>query len=399
VHCVRAFIDFILLNGDLKMAEIIFFLALLLVAYTYFGYPIILWVFAIFINRDVRRGEIYPAVSIIIPVHNEALHLGIKLSNCAQFNYPKDKLTIIVVSDNSDDNTAQIVSSFPLDNIRYLDLPFRGGKVGAQNHALQECNSEIIIFTDVAILTDPDCVKLIVQNFHDPDVGVVSCRDAVVVGKTRGGGEKEYIQYDMLVRRYTSQMGSLIGVTGGFYAVRAAVAKGGWNPAFPPDFYVALRSLKRRLRVVEDPRVKAYYKTASAEWDELPRKVRTINRGINALFSVSNRQLLNPFRFGIVSLQLISHKILRWMTPFFLIALFLCNMLQVCQSPMWTGLFISQCVFYLSGMMAYWYFSRFKTIMLFRLIHYFNIANLAILKAWYDFFSGKKYISWQPTKR
>jgi len=381
------------------MAEWIFYLSLLFISYTYVGYPLVLYIISLFIKREVDRGNIFPEVSIIIPVHNEGNLIEEKINNCLGFNYPKEKLKIIVASDGSTDNTEEIVRGFESKQIEFLSFPFRGGKVAAQNYAVQFCDSEIMIFTDVAILTNPDCVELIVQNFHDNRVGVVSCKDAIIEEKEHLKGERSYIRYDMMVRKYTSRIGSIIGVTGGFYAVRKEIAKGGWNPAFPPDFYGALRSIKRGLRVIEDSRVKAYYKMAAKEWDELERKVRTINRGMHALFAISNRNLLNPFKHGMVSLELISHKLLRWMTPFFLISLFVSNLMILDMSLIDILLFLPQLGIYLLAAFAFLYKRKANEITVLKLFLYFAIANIAIIKAWYEFINVKKYMIWQPTKR
>ena len=324
------------------MAEWIFYLSLVLIIYTYVGYPLLLFVFSLFMKREINSGNILPEVSIIIPVHNEERLIREKINNCLEFDYPREKLKIVVASDSSSDKTDEVVKGFESERIMFLSLPFRGGKVAAQNYAVQFCDSEIIILTDVGILTDADSVNLIVENFHDKGIGVVSCRDAIVEGKEHPRGEKSYIRYDMMVRKYTSRIGSIIGVTGGFYAVRKEVAKGGWNPAFPPDFYVAIRSIKRGLRVIEDPRVKAYYRTAAKEWDELQRKVRTINRGMHALFGISNRNLFNPLKYGLVSFELLSHKLFRWMTPFVLISLFLSSLMLLDKSVIAVFLFLPQ---------------------------------------------------------
>ena len=381
------------------MAEWIFYLSLLFISYTYVGYPLVLYIISLFIKREVDRGNIFPEVSIIIPVHNEGNLIEEKINNCLGFNYPKEKLKIIVASDGSTDKTEEIVRGFESKQIEFLSFPFRGGKVAAQNYAVQFCDSEIIIFTDVAILTNLDCVKLIVQNFHDNSIGVVSCKDAIIEEEEHLKGERSYIRYDMMVRKYTSRIGSIIGVTGGFYAVRKEIAKGGWNPVFPPDFYGALRSIKRGLRVIEDSRVKAYYKTAAKEWDELERKVRTINRGMHALFAISNRNLLNPFKHGMVSLELISHKLLRWMTPFFLISLFLSNLMILDMSLIAIILFFPQLGIYLLAAIAFLYKKRANEITVLKLFLYFAIANMAIIKAWIEFINVKKYMIWQPTKR
>lgn len=377
----------------------LFVLSVVVLSYTFFGYPIILFILSIFIKKRVVRADIEPRVTLIIPVYNEASNIRAKIENCLQFDYPGDKLSIIVASDASTDRTEEIVRGYASDQVRLLSLPFRGGKGVVQNHAVQYCDAEVVIFTDVAILTKPDCVRQIVQNFNDDTIGVVSCRDFIIAGEHQPKGEKNYIKYDMMVRKYTSQIASLIGVTGGFYAVRSEIAKGGWNPAFPPDFYVAIRCIKRGLRAVEDPRVGAYYKVAAKQWDELNRKVRTLNRGMSALFSVSNRELLNPFKYGIVSLELISHKLLRWMVPFFLILLFFSNMMLLAHSALAFLTFIPQVCLYFMSVLAFLNRKRPYKKKYLKYFIFFAIANVAIVVAWYEYLTGKRYVRWMPTKR
>jgi len=376
------------------MTEWIFCLSLLLLLYTFAGYPLLLYLLSLVVNRDIRKYDIQPDVTIIIPVHNEEHQIGEKINNCIKIDYPEEKIKIIVVSDGSTDRTEEIVKGLNLERIRFLPILDRGGKVKAQNHAVEICDSDIIIFTDVAISTDPDCVKRIVRNFADETVGCVSCRDAIVGEHNEGEGN--YIRYDMLVRKYTSRIGSIIGVTGGFYAVRKEIARGGWDPAFPPDFYAAIRSIQLGFRVIEDPEVRAYYKTTSRQTAEFQRKVRTINRGMHALFFMSNRRLLNPLKHGFVSVELISHKVLRWMLPFILTSLFLSNLMILNEYSVAILIFIPQLILYGMALSAF-VLNKKNGLLNFAL--YFVITNMAILKAWHEFFIGKKYVIWQPTKR
>lgn len=379
------------------MIEIVFYLSLLALFYTYIGYPLTLFLVSLVIHREVDRGDIMPTVTVIIPVYNEEGLIGKKIENCLGFDYPREKLKVIVVSDNSTDRTEEIVKGFGSDQIQLLSLPGREGKVAAQNYAVQFVDSEIVIFTDVAITNRQGCVKLIVKDFNDKRVGAVSCRDAAVIDDYTSGGESSYIRYDMLIRSYASRIGSIIGVTGGFYAVRKELVEGGWDPAFPPDFFVALKCIKRGLRVIEDVRVKAYYKITPKGQDEFQRKVRTLNRGMRALFS--NKGLLNFFKYGFISFELFCHKLSRWLTPFFLVTL-LCSNILIRNSSPFTILTLSiQLILYLMVFIACVSGKKLRKFLIFRLLSFFFLANLAILRAWYEFLTGKKYVIWQPTKR
>ena len=379
------------------MFELIFYISFIFIVFTYVGYPLILLIASVLLKREVKRGIFEPSVTIIIPVYNEESLIRKKIENCLAINYPKEKLKIIVSSDCSSDNTEDIVNGFRDKNVEFLSLPERGGKVCVQNYAIKFVESEIIIFTDVAITTDGDCVKRIVENFNDQSIGAVSCSDDIITGEDQSEGESSYIKYDMFVRKYTSRFSSLIGVTGGFYATRKNIASGGWDPSFPPDFYVALKCIRNGLRVVEDARVKACYKTVADGGDELQRKIRTITRGMCALFA--NWELLNLFKYGFPSCELICHKLLRWLTPLFFALLLVSNIFIWNRSVFTNISLLLQLILYSFAMIAYLGGKTFKKNFSFRLSFFFCLANFAIMKSWYEFITRKKYIKWQPTKR
>lgn len=380
------------------MTEFIFILSLSLLAYTYIGYPVLLFVGSLFVNRKVDKGLVQPAVTIIIPVYNEEKQIARKIENCLALEYPPDKLKIIVASDCSVDRTEEIVRGFASDRIEFVSLPERAGKVAAQNHALTRANSDIVIFTDTAISVDRDSLQRLVRNFHDRKVGAVSCRDSVILeGNEQLNGEGGYIKYDMFVRRYASRIDSLVGVTGGLYAIRKDLADGGWNPAFPPDFYAALKCIRSGFRAIEDPEVLGYYKTTPKGRDEFQRKVRTFNRGMHALFA--NVSLLNPFRYGFAAVALFHQKLLRWLSPFFAMALFVATCLIWNANWFMTAAFFVQMLILLLGLFAFvtkidhkrWAFLRYP--------YYIFLTNAALLKAWLEFLRGRAYVMWEPTKR
>jgi glycosyltransferase involved in cell wall biosynthesis len=351
-------------------------------------------------QKTVKRDTATRCVDLIIPVCDGEKEIEKKLMNCLELDYPESSLTITVVSDGSRDRTVEIVDSFANRGVRCIDIPERKGKVAAQNEALRSCSNEIIVFTDVSILVQKDAIKKIVSNFADDEVGAVSCRDRIV--KLDGGdiGDSLYINYDMLVRKFTTKTSTLIGVTGGFYAVRRCIAGNGWEPSFPPDFFVALKSIKMAYRVVEDERVLAYYSTPSTSHEEMRRKIRTITRGMWALFS--NKELMNPMRYGFVAVQLISHKLMRWLIPLFVIFFYFSNfgLWIFGASKLYEGLFYIQSFFYLWAIPSYiMVYHLGKDNRLFKLPAMWLMLNLGILISWFNYFIGKKIDKWAPTSR
>ena len=381
-------------------AEVFFFFAFGFIVYTVLLYPLMLLVFGVFWNKSVKRDNLIRKVDLIIPVHNGEAEIDRKIQNCLELDYPKDSLNIFIVSDGSTDGTEEIAGNYAKQGVQCIPTKDRVGKVNAQNIAVKLIKSEIVVFTDVSIMVGPNALKAIVSNFADNSIGAVSCKDAITDDTEGGHSEKLYITYDMSVRTISNQIGSIIGVTGGFYAVRRALTTGGWNPSFPPDFYVALKAIEEGFRVVQDDRVVARYHTSKSDKDEINRKVRTITRGMWALFS--NVKLLNPFCYGLASIQLISHKILRWLTPFFVLICLITSfvLLRHGLSPFYTMAFWIQACFYGFSIAAffierYWNINssvlRFPAMLIF--------FNIVILLSWKNIITGKKFIIWEPTKR
>lgn len=380
----------------MSVASLIFFGGIAVIGYTFVGYPLLLMAISVFNRLVVRRAVVWPTVTVIVPVHNGQSLIEDKLENCLSFDYPSEKLSILVASDGSTDTTEDIVEAYSDRGVELVRTGRRVGKVAAQSQAARVTDSDIVVFTDAAITMQPDAIRLVVENFADPEVGAVSCRDHLVDRK-EGLGESSYIRYDMLVRTFASRVGTLIGVTGGFYAVRRELVAEDWNPAFPPDFFVALHSIRHGFRVLEDDRVAAFYGTAAKQWDEVPRKVRTLNRGMHAFFA--HWRLLNPRRYGFVSFQLLSHKLLRWLLPMWLLGVFCGSIALAGESRLAAVLLMIQLAVYGLAVAALLSGRRGHQHFLFRKPLYFAVANFAILKAWFEFLTGKRYVQWTPTKR
>lgn len=380
---------------------LLFWFSIIAILYTVFIYPLILLLKGLFVEKAVTRDSEIRPVDLIIPVCDGEREIERKIINCLELDYPAHSLNIIVVSDGSSDRTVEIAKLYENKGVSCLVLDKKNGKVAAQNKALNASKNEIVVFTDVSILIDKDAMKNIVSNFADQTIGAVSCRDHIQQEAGADVGDALYINYDMLVRNFTTRGNTLIGVTGGFYAVRRSIAGQGWDPAFPPDFYVALKSIKMGYRVVEDERVLAYYNTPSTGQEEIKRKIRTITRGMWALFS--NAELLNPKAFGFVSIQLISHKLMRWLTPVYFLTIYFANTgLWLNQtSNFYTAMFYFQTVFYTLTIPSYYlvYHKEVKHLKFIKLPALWIMLNTCILCSWKNFFMGRKIEKWTPTVR
>ncbi len=373
----------------------VFWLALTFLAYTFIGYPVLLTVISHFRGRPHQRAAIWPKVSVIIVAHNEARAISQKINNTLELGYPDDKWEIIVVSDGSDDGTADIVRSVSSPRVKRVEVQERRGKHYGQMMARDASSGEILVFTDVSVQLKRDALQKMVSNFADPTLGCVSSEDGVLVKGTAWGGERTYVDFETKLRRLESRVSSLIGVSGSFFAARRRVCEV-WHPDQSSDFFVPLHAAARGLRTVVDPESVGYYGLVRSEKDELPRKVRTIAHGLEVFFS--HLELLNPFRYGFLSWQLLSHKLFRWFVPYALLCLAISNLFLWGSGIFFRMSMVAQGLFHGIGLLGQ-ISSRQRHWKPIRIAFFFSMANWATLVAWFKYFSGQTYVTWRPSQR
>jgi glycosyltransferase involved in cell wall biosynthesis len=374
--------------------EILFWLAAFLVLYAYLGYPVLLIALRTVVRRSdvVEATDYSPSVTMIIPVHNEERVMDDKLKNLDDLRYPRDRLVVLIVSDGSTDQTRQRVLAYRGDlQIRFLELSQRQGKAAALNLGLQHASSEIVVFTDASILLDADALRHVVRPFQDTTIGCVSGEDHI----PGGGGEGLYGRYELLLRNLESQVSSIAGASGSFYAMRARLCTP-FLPGMAPDFLSVLSTVEQGSRAVTEPRAFGTMSSVKSARGEFRRKVRTLIRGMTALWHA--RALLNPFRAGLFALVLWSHKLARWMVPFFLLAMLIANA-WLLGKPFYLFTGVAQIVFYVSALLALYEIRVLRDSLLGKIPMYFTVVNSAILVAWIQFLSGTRLEIWEPTKR
>ena len=376
------------------MAEIVFWLALFLTFYAYLGYPLLLALLGMILRRPVAMAAAayQPSVTVIIPVHNEERVIDAKLSNLVALDYPRDRLTILIVSDGSTDETRQRVLGYKSDlQIQFLELSQRQGKAAALNLGLQNTNSELVIFSDASIMLASDALKRIVQPFQDTAIGCVSGEDHI----PGGGGEGLYGQYELYLRNLESRVSSIAGASGSFYAMRTRLCKP-FLPGMAPDFLSVLVTVEQGYRAITEPHASGTMSSTKSTRGEFQRKVRTLIRGMTALWHA--RQLLNPFRSGSFALVLWSHKLMRWLVPLFMILALAANALLV-DETFYLTLLVMQLLFYGLAILGMVGPAAMRQNALLKIPLYFGVVNAAILLAWLQFLAGERLEIWAPTHR
>ena len=372
------------------MAEVTLWMSVALIVYAYAGYALVLLALSRFRDRRVLKGNGTPQVSFIIAAHNEELRIRDKIFNTVAQDYPSELLEIIVASDCSTDRTDEIVGEFA-GRVRLVRAAERRGKEAAQHLAVLAAQGEILIFSDSATALARDGVSSIVKNFADPSVGCVSSIDRCIDARGTVSGEGAYVRYEMFVRELETRVGTLVGLSGSFFAARRVVCQR-WSVDRQSDFNTLLNSVELGLRGVLDPDSVGYYRTISNPSREFGRKVRTVVRGIAVL--APNLRYLNPFRFGLFAWELASHKICRWLVPFAMVAALATNLLLASRSPFYQVTLFLQAGFYLAALVGLRTDAR-----ILRLPSFLCVANFAVLMAWLRFARGERIALWNPSNR
>jgi cellulose synthase/poly-beta-1,6-N-acetylglucosamine synthase-like glycosyltransferase len=378
-------------------AEVIFWSSAIALFYTYAGYPLLIALVSGLRPRPVRRGEIEPTVSVIITAYNEERDLPTKLDNTLALDYPRDLLEIIVASDCSTDRTDQIAREFAAHGVRLHRQSERLGKTAAQNAAVQQARGEIILFSDATSLYEPSVLRATVPNFADAEVGCVAGRLIYVdpLDSHVGRGARSYWGYETFLKRQESRAGSLIGASGCLYAVRKSVYVPLYHEACS-DFIIATKMVEQGLRAVYEPNAVCTEQTNRQNDKELKMRVRIIAQTFTDLWR--HRSMLNPFRSGFYGVQLFSHKVMRYLVPFFLMGLFIASAVLAASAITYRLIFAAQLAGYACPALA-WMLDRVGIrSRLLAFPQYFFLANLASLIACYQFLRGERYARWEPIR-
>ena len=383
---------------SLKMvAEIVLWLSAAALGYTYAGYPLLLMIVSRLRRREVRRGAFEPTVSVIVTAYKEERDLAAKLENTLALDYPAELLEIIVASDCSTDRTDEITRAFAERGVRLVRQPQRLGKTAAQNMAVAEAHGEIILFSDATSLYEPDVLRVMMPNFADATVGCVAGRLIYVdpADSRVGRGARSYWGYETFLKQHESQIFSLIGASGCLYAVRRSAYVPLYHEACS-DFIIATKMVEQNLRAVYEPAAVCTEETNRQTRKELRMRVRIIAQTFTDLWR--HRAMMNPFRSGFYAVQLLSHKVMRYAVPFFLIAVLLTSGILSRYSMFYLILFLVQLGCYLTALGS-WLLERAGVhSRMLALPQYFVLSNLAALMAFYQFLRGERYAHWDTNR-
>lgn len=370
------------------------------VIYVYIGYPLLLWLLTRFMRRPIRYAEIEPKLSLIIAAYNEMRFIAEKLDNSLALDYPADKLQIIVVTDGSSDETASIARQYEDRGVVVLHTVERAGKSAAINRGMGFATGDILIFSDANAFYEPNALRMLVRNFADPDVGMVSGSKTVRKGNSQiAESEGAYWKYESFIKKSESRLHSSMGVVGEMLALRRDLYTPIPVHIAVDDAYLAMLILRRGLRVIYEPAAVSWETPAFSIREEATRR-RRINAGRHYL--LFHPRELWPLQSPGLLFMLFSHKFSRLMLPFFMIGAFLANALLLLMpgvSPFFWLSFLGQCLVYglaWVGMLAE---KRQMKLRLPRLLYYIVSSNIAGLRGFFHYFSGADIGVWERVRR
>lgn len=387
--------------NDLAFAcEILFWSCLLLLLYSYVVYPLLLLCFVRLFGATRTPAPVpdsmLPSVSLLIAAHNEESVIEERLRNAVALDYPDDKLEILVASDGSRDLTADIVRRFGSPKVRLLDYPQNRGKAAVLNTSITECRGEIVVLSDANTQTDADAIRQLVRWFADPKVGVVCGKLVLTDPRTGRNVDSLYWKYETVLKNCEGKLGGLLGANGAIYAIRR-----GLFPQLPTNTIVddlvlpLLAKLQSGCRLVYDRDAVAREETAPNIGLEFRRRSRIGAGGFQSIGYLW--RLLNP-RCGWVCFTFASHKILRWLGPFFMIGMLISNVL-LWQSPFYFDVLLAQVAFYGMAVVAAYLPARSKPLKLLRLTTMFTLMNLALFVGFWRWLRGRQKGTWERTTR
>lgn len=343
--------------------------------YIYIGYPFLLLVARFFYNKPYRQFESeLQSVSVVISAYNEEKVIKKRIENLLSVDFSKDKYEIVICSDGSTDQTVEIAQQF--ENIRVLDFSQNRGRARVQNDAVNEARGDIVLFTDAETEFEEAFLARIVGSFSDPKVG---CAVGNLIYRTTdtavGTSEGFYWQYEKKLRKIESDLGILATATGACMAMRKEL----WRTLSPIDdcdFTTPLDVIVQGYRVVYLPEAIAYDVPASSMRGEFRTRVRQTSK--NLIGTLQRWGWSNWLKHPVVSWSLLSHKILRWLTPFLMIATFISNVVILDEGLSYQITFVVQTAFYIMAILGLVGEVLEKEVRVVSIVFSFCVANVGI---------------------
>ncbi|WP_069657824.1 glycosyltransferase family 2 protein [Arcticibacter eurypsychrophilus] len=388
--------------------KVTFWLSIFIVFYTFLGYGILLFLmvrikrlFSKKITESIIDIDKLPTCTLIVAAFNEQDYMRDKIKNTLQLNYPAKKLQILFVTDGSTDQTPEIVSEYK--EIKLLHSPLRKGKINAVHRAVKEVDTEVIVFTDANTFLNTDALQIICSHYKDKNVGAVAGEKRVfsdTLADASAAGEGFYWKYESVLKKWDSEIYSVVGAAGELFSIRTSL----YEPVGPDiildDFMISMLIAMKNYRIVYEPNAYATENASANVKEELKRKVRIAAGGIQSIIKLL--PLFNVFKYGMLSFQYISHRVLRWtISPFLLILIFFINASLVFSGSGWlySLVLFMQILFYCAACLGYLLEKKQLRIKALFIPYYFCVMNYAVFAGIYRYYMKQQSATWEKSLR
>jgi cellulose synthase/poly-beta-1,6-N-acetylglucosamine synthase-like glycosyltransferase len=390
---------------------VLFWLFLFILFYTYLGYALIVYILLkmkriFYPERMKNTDDSYePEVCLFVTAYNEKDYVRQKVENSFSLNYPKEKIQFLWVTDGSDDGTPDVLKEYKELEVHHLDE--RRGKMHAMNRGIRFVKAPIIIFSDTNTILGNRSIREIVAQFSDKNTGCVAGEKRILDKRTdaaAGSGEGLYWKFESWVKNIDAELNSAVGAVGELFAIRTELFEEVESDTLLDDFIISLRIAQKGYRIAYTPKAYAEETASLNVREELKRKIRIAAGGIQTIFRL--KDLLNPFRYGLLSWQYFSHKVLRWtLAPVSLFMVFILNLAIVVKQNGWFDmkfysvfLWIQILCYLLAGIG--WLVENRKLRFKFLFVpYYFLSINYASIHGIFRYFKGKQSVVWEKSRR
>lgn len=386
--------------------QLLFWASTGFVLYTYLGYPVILG-FLVKARKQFAPRKVVaysddelPEVTVLVACYNEADILEQKILNTAQLDYPVDKRNYWFVTDGSTDNSPEIVGKHSGFEVFHENA--RRGKNAAVNRVMKMVKTPIVVFCDANTILNREALKLLVRHFKDPKVGAVAGEKRVALGNSEnaaGSGEGAYWKYESLLKKWDSEFHTVVGAAGELLAVRSSLYEEVPPGVFIEDFRLSMNIAKAGYRVVYEPDACATETASASIAEERKRKIRISAGGLIEVWHFM--PLLNFFKYGWLSFQYVSHRMLRWtLAPLSLLVLLIANVfLAIGGSQFYQWMLIAQAMFYVVAILGYLLKDRKIGFRILFVPYYFLFMNISVYQGLLRIIKGSQSAVWDKAVR
>ncbi len=395
--------------------HVVFWLAIVIVLYTYMFYFILLRWWSRNKNYQLQTPEDFAriaselkdpshqaeadqlkSITLIVPAYNEERVIRDKLENCQWLSYKRNKLEVIVASDGSSDHTADIVRDYAIADpiIRLIAYPERRGKTAVLNDTIPQAAGEIIVLSDASSLLSIDCLEQLARHFYDDTIGCVSGTYKLIdIGAdTHSASEGAYWRYETAIKASQGKLYALLGAHGALYAFLKKAFRPLPEKAINDDYLIPARIMQQGYKAVYESEAIGLELAQADRASEFKRRIRIMAGNFQQVALLKG---LLSWRHKKIAFHFMSHKVLRLAAPFLLLAIFVLNILLTGQGALYRWLLWAQCAFYLAAALGYIGERLQMRIKPLYIAFYFNLINVTTFFGFYRWLRGKQSVKWE----